>query len=174
MPAHDRVRNGISIVLEGRKIFSELSVLQNLHMGAYTLEDHTRLTRNLGWVFELFPILKERRDQAGESLSGGERRCTSAGLLNDTAAFDRGNVMGLVPIFVDKFALLKLNGQDDRALIDERQESPRRGRSLLRPDSHIVLRQRKEPARTESEALSRRVSVRVHAHEVGRRRALRR
>ncbi|MCP5046972.1 MAG: ATP-binding cassette domain-containing protein, partial [bacterium] len=51
LPAHERVKSGISIVLEGRKIFPDLSVTQNLHMGAYTLKDRKSLTKNMDWVF---------------------------------------------------------------------------------------------------------------------------
>jgi branched-chain amino acid transport system ATP-binding protein len=121
MPAHDRVRNGISIVPEGRKIFAELSVAQNLQMGAYTLEDHTRLTRNLGWVFELFPILKERRDQAGGNLSGGEQQMLAIGraLMNEPKLLLIDEMsMGLMPIFVDKvFALVKKLNQDGMTVL---------------------------------------------------------
>jgi len=85
LPAHERVQSGISIVLEGRKIFPELSVTQNLQMGAYTLKNRKNLTRNLEWVFELFPILKQRQRQMGGKLSGGEQQmlAIARALMND-------------------------------------------------------------------------------------------
>ncbi len=121
LAAHERVKSGISIVPEGRKIFPELSVLQNLHMGAYTLEDQTRLARNVDWVFELFPILKQRRNQPGGNLSGGEQQMLAIGravmsepklLLIDEMS------MGLMPIFVDKvFELVKKLNRDGMTIL---------------------------------------------------------
>ncbi|MFO7706869.1 MAG: ABC transporter ATP-binding protein [Desulfobacterales bacterium] len=124
MPAHERVRNGISIVPEGRKIFPELSVIQNLHMGAYTLEDKAQQARNLDWVFELFPILRERRDQAGGNLSGGEQQMLAIGraLMNTPKLLLIDEMsMGLMPIFVDKvFELVKrLNREGMTVLLVE-------------------------------------------------------
>jgi branched-chain amino acid transport system ATP-binding protein len=123
-PAHERVKAGISIVPEGRKIFAELSVAQNLQMGAYTLMDKARLSRNLDWVFELFPILKERREQPGGNLSGGEQQMLAIGraLMNEPKLLLIDEMsMGLMPIFVDKvFALVKkLNGDGMTVLLVE-------------------------------------------------------
>jgi branched-chain amino acid transport system ATP-binding protein len=123
-PAHERVKAGISIVPEGRKIFAELSVAQNLLMGAYTVSDKARLGRNLDWVFELFPILKERREQPGGNLSGGEQQMLAIGraLMNEPKLLLIDEMsMGLMPIFVDKvFALVKkLNGEGMTVLLVE-------------------------------------------------------
>ena len=111
LPAHKRVRAGISIVPEGRKIFPELSVAQNLQMGAYTVADKGRLSRNLDWVFGLFPILRERREQPGGNLSGGEQQMLAIGraLMNEPKLLLIDEMsMGLMPIFVDKvFELVK-------------------------------------------------------------------
>ena len=111
LPAHDRVKNGISIVPEGRKIFSELSVLQNLHMGAYTIQDRAVISKNLDWVFDLFPILKQRQRQMGGKLSGGEQQMLAIGraLMNMPKLLLIDEVsMGLMPIAVDKvFELIK-------------------------------------------------------------------
>ncbi len=65
---------GISHVPEGRRIFPYLSVLENLDMGAYLRKDKTGVKKDLDYVFELFPILAERRHQAGGTLSGGEQQ----------------------------------------------------------------------------------------------------
>jgi branched-chain amino acid transport system ATP-binding protein len=67
-------RLGISLVPEGRDIFPSLTVEENLHLGAFTRSEKTEYSRNLGEVFELFPVLKERLQQPGGTLSGGEQQ----------------------------------------------------------------------------------------------------
>jgi len=68
------VAMGISQVPEGRRIFPYLSVLENLDMGAFLRNDKTQVKNDLDYVFSLFPILAERRNQAGGTLSGGEQQ----------------------------------------------------------------------------------------------------
>ncbi len=70
----DVVKSGIVMSPEGRKIFAHLSVLDNLRLGAYSRNDTTDIARDLEWVFDLFPILRERKDQKGGLLSGGEQQ----------------------------------------------------------------------------------------------------
>jgi branched-chain amino acid transport system ATP-binding protein len=65
---------GICQVPEGRRIFPHLSVLENLDMGAFLRRDTDEIKRDLEYVFSLFPILNERRNQAGGTLSGGEQQ----------------------------------------------------------------------------------------------------
>jgi len=67
-------RLGISLVPEGRDIFPSLTVEENLRLGAFTRSEKTEYNRNLGEVFELFPVLKERLQQPGGTLSGGEQQ----------------------------------------------------------------------------------------------------
>jgi branched-chain amino acid transport system ATP-binding protein len=67
-------RLGISLVPEGRDIFPSLTVEENLRLGAYTRSEKSEYRRNLGEVFELFPVLKERLQQPGGTLSGGEQQ----------------------------------------------------------------------------------------------------
>lgn len=67
-------RLGISLVPEGRDIFPSLTVEENLRLGAFTRSEKTEYNRNLGEVFELFPVLKERLKQPGGTLSGGEQQ----------------------------------------------------------------------------------------------------
>ena len=101
--AHEIVNLGISQVPEGRKIFSRLTVLENLDMGAYSRSDRAGIRRDLEWVFSLFPRLQERRHQVGGTLSGGEQQMLAIGralmssprmLLLDEPS------MGLAPILV--------------------------------------------------------------------------
>jgi branched-chain amino acid transport system ATP-binding protein len=74
MPAHQIVKRGISHIPEGRHIFFNMSVLENLRMGAYTRADDTEKKRDLEWIYSLFPILRERQKQRAGTLSGGEQQ----------------------------------------------------------------------------------------------------
>jgi branched-chain amino acid transport system ATP-binding protein len=73
-PPHEIVCRGICHSPEGRKIFPRLTVLENLQMGAFTRNNSAGVARDLAHAFELFPILAERRQQAGGTLSGGEQQ----------------------------------------------------------------------------------------------------
>ena len=74
IPAHRRVARGISMAPEGRGIFSNLSVLENLEMGAYLQKEPAAIRRDLEYGFTLFPRLKERISQSAGTLSGGEQQ----------------------------------------------------------------------------------------------------
>ncbi|HVA49432.1 MAG TPA: ABC transporter ATP-binding protein [Pirellulales bacterium] len=74
LPPHEVVRLGLSHAPEGRRIFSRLTVAENLQLGAYTRRDRAAIERDVKSVYELFPILAERRQQAGGTLSGGEQQ----------------------------------------------------------------------------------------------------
>jgi branched-chain amino acid transport system ATP-binding protein len=71
-PPHKRVERGIVYVPEGRRIFPEMTVKENLEMGAYTREARKKSKDTMKWVFELFPVLEERKNQIAGTLSGGE------------------------------------------------------------------------------------------------------
>ncbi len=73
-PPHEIVKSGISHVPEGRLIFPQLTVKENLDMGAYLRNDKTEIKRDLEFVFVLFPRLRERLEQMGGTLSGGEQQ----------------------------------------------------------------------------------------------------
>ena len=95
------VTKGITLVPEGRKIFPDLTVLENLRIGAYLRNDD--LTDDLNWVYDLFPRLKERSWQAGGTLSGGEQQMLAVG----RALMSRPKIimmdepsLGLAPIIV--------------------------------------------------------------------------
>jgi branched-chain amino acid transport system ATP-binding protein len=74
LKAHDIVREGVIQVPEGRRIFNTLTVEENLALGAFVCDDAARISKTREWIYELFPILKERRDQLGGTLSGGEQQ----------------------------------------------------------------------------------------------------
>ncbi len=74
LPTHMIVNSGIALVPEGRRIFPNLTVYENLMMGAYARTDQDGIKRDLEWVLTLFPRLKERLKQLGGTLSGGEQQ----------------------------------------------------------------------------------------------------
>jgi branched-chain amino acid transport system ATP-binding protein len=101
---HEIVYKGISMVPEGRRIFSRLTVTENLDMGAYTRKDKRAIDEDLERVFGLFPRLKERRNQVAGTLSGGEQQM----LATARALMARPRVvlmdepsMGLAPVLVE-------------------------------------------------------------------------
>ncbi len=77
--AHKRTQMGIIHIPEGRRIFPNLRVIENLDLGAFRSEAHSSAQENLAIVLELFPILKERRYQLGGTLSGGEQQMLAIG-----------------------------------------------------------------------------------------------
>jgi len=78
-PAHARARLGIAHVPEGRRIFPSMSVLENLEMGSYRSAARPQRAEGLESVYELFPVLRERRTQLAGSLSGGEQQMLAIG-----------------------------------------------------------------------------------------------
>ena len=79
LPAHERVRLGISLVPEGRRLFPRLTVEQNLRLGAYTRDDSAEIAETLERVFTLFPVLAARRNQLAATMSGGEQQMLAIG-----------------------------------------------------------------------------------------------
>ena len=73
------VKSGVTLVPEGRRIFPDLTVLENLKAGAYLRKDKAEIAKDLDWVYELFPRLKERHWQLGGTLSGGEQQMLAVG-----------------------------------------------------------------------------------------------
>jgi branched-chain amino acid transport system ATP-binding protein len=74
LPAYAVVAQGIALVPEGRRVFPYMTVRENLEMGAYTVKEADAVAKNLEWVFELFPKLRERQKQLAGTFSGGEQQ----------------------------------------------------------------------------------------------------
>jgi len=76
---HDRVKMGIAMVPEGRRVFTNLTVMENLMMGAYTRDNPAEIKDNLEKVYHLFPKMKDRQKQRALTLSGGEQQMLAVG-----------------------------------------------------------------------------------------------
>lgn len=111
VPAHKIVSMGMAHVPEGRRVFAELSVYENLKLGAYTRKDKKEIEETLARVYKSFPRLEERKNQLAGTLSGGEQQMLAMGralmshpkiILMDEPS------MGLSPIFVNEiFDIIK-------------------------------------------------------------------
>ena len=105
MPGHKIVTLGMAHVPEGRRVFADLSVYENLKLGAYTRTDKAEIAESLEMVYKRFPRLKERKNQLAGTLSGGEQQMLAMGralmskpkiILMDEPS------MGLSPLFVNE------------------------------------------------------------------------
>ena len=123
-PAHEIVKHGISQVPEGRRIFAEMSVQENLEMGAFTRKDKTGVEKDFEIVYNRFPRLKERRKQQAGTLSGGEQQMLAMGralmsrpklLLLDEPS------MGLAPLLIKEiFSIIEgINREGTTVLLVE-------------------------------------------------------
>ncbi|MEM3929025.1 MAG: ABC transporter ATP-binding protein [Candidatus Korarchaeum sp.] len=74
LPSYKRVSLGLSLVPEGRQLFPMMTMMENLEMGAYTPKAREKFMDSLEWVFSLFPVLRERRNQLAGTMSGGEQQ----------------------------------------------------------------------------------------------------
>jgi branched-chain amino acid transport system ATP-binding protein len=123
-PPEKIVRLGISQVPEGRRIFSKLTVRENLEMGAYTRKDAAEIAESLEMVFTRFPRLKERVNQRGGTLSGGEQQMLAMGrglMSRPTLLLLDEPSMGLAPILVEEiFSIIEqINAQGTSILLVE-------------------------------------------------------
>jgi len=102
---YQRVPLGISLVPEGRELFYWMGVEENILMGAYARPDTSGIQKDLQWIYDLFPILKEREDQQSGTLSGGEQQmCAIArGLMANPKLLLLDELsLGLAPVMVDR------------------------------------------------------------------------
>ena len=138
--AHKIVRLGMTQVPEGRRIFQELSVYENLMMGAYTTKDQQQFKTDLESIYERFPRLSERRNQIAGTLSGGEQQmlamsraimCHPKLLMLDEPS------MGLSPLLVDQvFEIIKDINKDGTTILLVEQNA---GKSLAISDRAYVM-----------------------------------
>ena len=121
VPAHKIVSMGMAHVPEGRRVFAELSVYENLKMGAYTRKDKKEIEESLANVYKRFPRLEERKNQMAGTLSGGEQQMLAMGralmskpkiILMDEPS------MGLSPIFVNEiFDIIRAVSESGTAVL---------------------------------------------------------
>jgi len=122
--AHELAAKGIAMVPEGRGIFSKMTVLENLEMGAYYRTDKEAIVEDMEGIFELLPRLKERRKQTAGTLSGGEQQMLATGralmarpslLLMDEPS------MGLAPVLVEVIfdTIVEINKEGTTILLVE-------------------------------------------------------
>jgi branched-chain amino acid transport system ATP-binding protein len=114
LPPHRIVERGISMIPEGRKLFPEMTIMENLELGAYFPKARKKIPETLQWVFGLFPRLEERKSQLAGTLSGGEQQMLTVGRglmsIPQLLLIDEPS-MGLAPILVAELfrAIRKIN-----------------------------------------------------------------
>ncbi len=140
VPCHKLVKLGMAQVPEGRRIFQELSVYDNLLMGAYTQTDKKLIKETIEKIYERFPRLKERKNQIAGTLSGGEQQMLAMGralMCRPKLIMLDEPSMGLSPLLVDEvFTIIKdLNAEGTTVLLVEQNA----GKSLAISDRAYVL-----------------------------------
>lgn len=121
---HDIVELGIAQCLEGRKIFPLMTVRENLDLGAYPIRARAKRHQTVEHIYDLFPILAERADQLGGTLSGGEQQMLAIGralmAVPDLIIFDEIS-LGLAPLIIDALyeAVIKINQEGTTVLLVE-------------------------------------------------------
>ena len=140
LPAHKIVHLGMTQVPEGRRVFQELTVYENLLMGAYTQKNKADIKQHLENVFEKFPRLKERRNQVAGTLSGGEQQMLAMGralMCSPKLLMLDEPSMGLSPLLVDQvFEIIKEIHKDGTTILLVEQNA---GKSLAISDRAYVL-----------------------------------
>ncbi|HYR02409.1 MAG TPA: ABC transporter ATP-binding protein, partial [Syntrophobacteria bacterium] len=123
-PVDGVVKRGVVMVPEGRKIFVNLTVWENLRIGAYNRSDLREIAQDIDWVYSLFPRLKERSRQLGGTLSGGEQQMLALGralMARPRLIMMDEPSLGLAPILVSEvFRIIKsINEQGTTILLVE-------------------------------------------------------
>ncbi len=124
LPPYEITRQGISQVMEGRRLFPFMTVEDNLWMGAYPLNDREQIQRNFVEVLQLFPILKERKSQMARSFSGGEQQMLAIGralMASPRLLMLDEPSLGLAPVVVSLIfdTLKKINAKEVTILLVE-------------------------------------------------------
>ena len=124
LPAHEMVKLGIGHSPEGRRVFSRMSVYENLQMGAFSRGPRQRIDDDVARVFDLFPRLKERRSQKAGTMSGGEQQMLAMGralMARPTILLLDEPSMGLSPILTEQIfgIITEINGQGTTILLVE-------------------------------------------------------
>ncbi|WGS65292.1 ABC transporter ATP-binding protein [Marinitoga aeolica] len=153
---HEINRMGIALVPEGRRIFPNLTVYENLMMGAFNRKDKEEIERDLNWVYNLFPRLKERLKQLGGTLSGGEQQmlAISRALMSkpDVIMMDEPS-LGLAPVLVSEvFDIIKVINENGGTILLVEQNAAQAlkishygyvletGNIILENDSDLLLK----------------------------------
>lgn len=120
-PAHKILSLGMAHVPEGRRIFQQLTVYENLKLGAYIMKDKAQIEKNLSYVYEHFPRLKERKNQVAGTLSGGEQQMLAMGralMSNPKILLMDEPSMGLSPLLVNEiFRIIKEVSSDGTTVL---------------------------------------------------------
>jgi len=123
-PAHDIVKMGLIHVPEGRKIFKGMTILENLELGSFTLEDDEERKKRMAHVFQIFPVLEERKNSDSAFLSGGEQQMLAMGrsmMTNPKLLLLDEPSMGLAPFLVQEIMriIVRLNKEGVTILLVE-------------------------------------------------------